>query len=32
MMVYDLFEGIFKNQKVEVVTKKSLSKYISPQI
>lgn len=32
MTVYDIFENIFKNQKVEVVTKKGLSKYIGPKI
>jgi predicted nucleotidyltransferase len=32
MAVYDLFEEIFKNQKVEVVTKNGLSPYIGPKI
>jgi hypothetical protein len=32
MAVYDIFENIFKNQEVEVVTKNSLSKYIGPKI
>lgn len=32
MAVYDLFEQIFKNQKVEVVTKNGLSPYIGPKI
>jgi len=32
MAVYDLFEQIFKNEKIEVVTKNGLSKYIGPQI
>ncbi len=32
MAVYDLFENIFKNQKVEVLTKNGLSKYIGPKI
>ena len=32
MAVYDLFENIFKNEKVEVVTKNGLSKYIGPKI
>jgi predicted nucleotidyltransferase len=32
MAVYDLFERIFENQKVEVVTKNGLSKYIGPKI
>lgn len=32
MAVYDLFEDIFKNEKVEAVTKNSLSPYIGPEI
>jgi predicted nucleotidyltransferase len=32
MAVYDLFESIFKNQKIEVVTKNGLSPYIGPKI
>ena len=32
MAVYDIFENLFKNQKVEVVTKNGLSKYIGPKI
>lgn len=32
MAVYDILENIFKNQKVEVVTKNGLSKYIGPKI
>ncbi len=32
MAVYDLFESLFKNQKIEVVTKNGLSPYIGPQI
>jgi predicted nucleotidyltransferase len=32
MAVYDIFESIFKNQKVEVVTKNGLSKYMGPKI
>ncbi len=32
MAVYDIFENIFKNQKVELVTKNGLSKYIGPKI
>lgn len=32
MAAYDLFEALFKNQKVEVVTKNGLSKYIGPKI
>ncbi len=32
MAAYDILENIFKNQKVEVVTKNGLSKYIGPKI
>jgi len=32
MAVYDMFENIFENEKVEVVTKNGLSKYIGPKI
>ena len=32
MAVYDLFEDIFKNEKVELITKNSLSPYIGPKI
>jgi uncharacterized protein len=32
MAVYDFFEAIFENEKVEVVTKNGLSPYIGPQI
>jgi predicted nucleotidyltransferase len=32
MLVYDLFEKIFKNYKIEVVTKNGLSPYIGPRI
>lgn len=32
MAVYDIFENLFENQKVEVVTKNGLSKYIGPKI
>jgi predicted nucleotidyltransferase len=32
MAVYDLFEKIFKNEKIEVVTKNGLSPYIGPKI
>lgn len=32
MAVYDLFERLFKNEKVEVVTKNGLSPYIGPNI
>jgi len=32
MEVYDLIESLFKNQKVELVTKNGLSQYIGPKI
>lgn len=32
MAVYDLFENIFENERVEVVTRNGLSKYIGPKI
>ena len=32
MAVYDLFESLFQNEKVEVVTKNGLSPYIGPKI
>lgn len=32
MAAYDIFESLFTNQKVEVVTKNGLSKYIGPKI
>jgi uncharacterized protein len=32
MEIYDLLERLFKNQKIEVVTKNGLSPYIGPQI
>lgn len=32
MAVYDLFENLFKNEKVEIVTKNGLSKHIGPKI
>jgi len=32
MAVYDLFEHMFKNEKIEVVTKNGLSPYIGPKI
>ncbi|HUZ58497.1 MAG TPA: nucleotidyltransferase family protein [Hanamia sp.] len=32
MAVYDIVETIFENQKVEIVTKNGLSKYIGPKI
>jgi uncharacterized protein len=32
MAVYDIFELLFKNERVEIVTKNGLSPYIGPQI
>lgn len=32
MAVYDIFEDLFKNERVEVVTKNGLSPYIGPKI
>lgn len=32
MAVYDIFENLFKNEKIEIVTKNGLSKYIGPRI
>jgi predicted nucleotidyltransferase len=32
MAVYDLFEKLFRNEKVELVTKNGLSPYIGPRI
>lgn len=32
MAVYDIIEKLFKNQKVDVVTKNGLSPYIGPKI
>jgi predicted nucleotidyltransferase len=32
MAVYDLFESVFENEKIEVVTTNGLSKYIGPKI
>ncbi|MEW6509053.1 MAG: nucleotidyltransferase family protein [Bacteroidota bacterium] len=32
MAVYDLIEKMFKNQRVEIVTKNGLSPYIGPKI
>ncbi len=32
MAAYDLIEGLFKNMKIEIVTKNGLSKYIGPKI
>mgnify|MGYP000597278221 CR=1 FL=1 len=32
MAIYDVFEKIFKNEKIEIVTKNGLSPYIGPKI
>ena len=32
MAVYDIFESIFKNERIEIVTKNGLSPYIGPKI
>jgi len=32
MAVYDILENLFKNEKIELVTKNGLSKYIGPKI
>jgi uncharacterized protein len=32
MAVYDIFEKLFKNERVEIVTKNGLSPYIGPRI
>ena len=32
MAIYDYFEKLFKNEKVEIVTKNGLSPYIGPKI
>ena len=32
MAVYDIIEKLFKNQRVEIVTKNGLSPYIGPRI
>ncbi len=32
MAVYDIFESLFQDEKIEVVTKNGLSKYIGPKI
>ena len=32
MAAYDLFELLFKNERVEIVTKNGLSPYIGPKI
>jgi predicted nucleotidyltransferase len=32
MAVYDIFESLFKNERIEIVTKNGLSPYIGPKI
>lgn len=32
MAAYDYFEDLFKNEKIEIVTKNGLSPYIAPKI
>lgn len=32
MTVYDILENLFRNEKIEIVTKNGLSPYIGPQI
>lgn len=32
MAVYDIFEQLFKDERIEIVTKNGLSQYIGPQI
>lgn len=32
MAVYDIFENLFKDEKVEIVTRNGLSKHIGPKI
>ncbi|MDA3892144.1 MAG: nucleotidyltransferase family protein [Salinivirgaceae bacterium] len=32
MTIYDILEKLFKNERVEIVTKNGLSRYIGPQI
>ncbi len=32
MAVYDIFEKLFKNEKIEIVTKNGLSPYLGPKI
>ncbi|TAE09768.1 MAG: DNA polymerase subunit beta [Bacteroidetes bacterium] len=32
MAVYDIFENIFKNERIEIITKNGLSKHIGPRI
>jgi predicted nucleotidyltransferase len=32
MAAYDVLENLFKNERIEIVTKKGLSKFIGPKI
>ena len=32
MAVYDLFENLFENERIEIITKNGLSKHIGPKI
>jgi predicted nucleotidyltransferase len=32
MRVYDILENLFQNERIEVITKNGLSKYIGPRI
>ena len=32
MAVYDLFETLFENERIEIITKNGLSKHIGPKI
>lgn len=32
MAVYDIFENLFKNERIEIVTKNGLSRHIGPKI
>ncbi len=32
MAVYDIFESLFQGEKIEIVTRNGLSKYIGPKI
>ncbi|MDQ3847148.1 MAG: nucleotidyltransferase family protein [Bacteroidota bacterium] len=32
MAVYDIFENLFRNERIEIVTKNGLSKHIGPKI
>ncbi len=32
MTIYDMLENLFKNKKIEIVTRNGLSSYIGPRI